>query len=99
MAQSSDDYESSASSEDERNPAWISSQNIKNTEDLEVHNSETDTGEEEEDEEKFYLDSAGTEDISSTLGPGASPPTVTETKREIVSSSTILQAPSDIRNV
>ena len=65
------------------------SYNIKNTEDLEVHKSETDTGEDEDDEES-YLNSLETEDISSALGPGAPPPTVTETKRRSVSCSTIL---------
>lgn len=68
MAQSLDGSKSSTSSEDELKPAWILSYKIKNTEDLEVHKSETDTGEDEDDEES-YLNSLETEDISSALGP------------------------------
>ena len=99
MAYSSDGYKSSSSSEDKRDPTWILSRGVGSTEDLEVHAGEADADEEEDDEEESYLISPETGDVSSALGPGASPSTVTETKKKIVSSSTILQVPSDISNV
>lgn len=99
MAQSSDGYNYSSSSEDERDPAWILSRDIGSTGDPEVDVGEADVDEEEDDEEASYLISPETGDVSLALGPEAPPSTVTETKGRIVSGSTILQALSDICDV